>query len=199
MLKCSYISFKLYFVFILLYIDLYYRAKRTTFVCKKGYLVFEQTYHKSLPVATAELLRVNPLVSALYIRSRADRIAISRTRQFEFEVKTHFNSRYGDLTIEVIPFLMHYAKRMFIDCLYVCSVNNREFGFWISKPPKIREVNIPPLNKNQYVKETINSFRNESMFRDVVWKEKIVNGSGDPYLVIDRSEICNLRDWKELL
>jgi len=79
------------------------------------------TYHECLPAATADRLREIYTPQSLYLRSRADRVAIHTAYPlvFEFDLKTHVNRKYQDMTLELTPIIGHIAKRRAgADCLY---------------------------------------------------------------------------------
>jgi hypothetical protein len=168
------------------------------FLGQLGYDIFQQTYHESFPRKVIELLQRNFSVASLYIRSRADRVAISQIRQFEFEIKTHFNPKYNDLTIELFPFLMHRNKRDFIDCIYICQVHKHEFGFWVSDPPAPKRIIVPPIPKNEKVKVFIDEHKRFFGNTPISYDRKM-NGSNDPCVIFGHEQIKHLNHWQELL
>ncbi|MFH0938262.1 MAG: hypothetical protein V1899_03140 [Planctomycetota bacterium] len=162
-----------------------------------GYSIHAQTYHETLPQTIQDLLIKSHSISALYVRGRADRLAIGRNRIFEFEIKTHSSKQYSDLSLEVLPLLIHLQKRRFIDCLYVCRVNSQEFGFWVSRLPKIRTIFIPPVRKNEFVASLVEEFAVRNEVTDL--NRRSANGSCDPFVIIDKSVVASLCDWRNLV
>ena len=168
----------------------------TDYMQERGYVVTEQTYHKSLPKNVIEMLTRSHEISSLYIRARADRLAVSDPQRFEFEVKTHSNPRYSDLTLEVLPLMVHMAKIDFIDCLYVCLVNKCEFGFWVSDLPPVRCIFVPNISKNSFIAPLVKTFA-QKLGIGVLNKSSA--GSGDPFMIIDASIIQSLPNWRDLV
>lgn len=172
-----------------------------TYISGCGYFIMSLCYHEVMPRDIKNKLQLLFSLSALYIRSRADRLAIHRSqdRQFEFECKTHVNQKYNDLTLEIYPALMHLSKRDFIDTLYIVEVNGRQGGFWVSHFPTVRQIIIPGRPKNQRVASFI-ILNAPRFFPGVpVYESWSVNGSGDPFAIIDKSEIAQLPDWRTLI
>jgi hypothetical protein len=166
-----------------------------------GYFIISLCYHEVMPREIKERIRFLFSLSALYVRSRADRLAIHRSqdKQFEFECKAHSNKNYSDLAIEAYPAMMHLAKRDFIDTLYIFEVNGRQGGFWVSHFPTVRQIIIPGRPQNQRVAPFI-ILNAPKFFPGVpVYESWPVNGSGDPFAIIDQSEIAQLPDWRTLI
>lgn len=168
---------------------------------ERGYYVHEATYHATLPEKMSQLLSRRFDMTSLYLRARADRIALHLMIpvQFEWEVKTHANPRYNDLTIELLPLAHHMAKaELGVQVLYVFNVNGREGGFWVHKMPPARVIFLPPRAEyNPFLWH----FRNicAKYFRNVPVQEKEVNGSRDPFVIFDKAEIAKLRHWQDLI
>ena len=147
-----------------------------------------------------DLLSRRFTMTSLYIRGRADRIAVHKTLPivFEWEVKTHANPKYDDLTMELLPLAHHISKlHLGVDCLYIVNVNQKYEGcFWVSNLPKIRSVFSP--GRKEY--ESL-----EPIFDDIIHlyfpgKEIMRWGGGgskDPFIIIDKSEMQILPDWRE--
>lgn len=169
---------------------------------ERGYSVTSSTYHDVMPKDVKTRLSRVFTFTSLYVRGRADRLAIHNTKDivFEWEAKTHANSKYSDLTIEVLPLLHHFIKSWLnVRCLYVISVNGKEGGFWVDALPPIREIRIP----NSLNWEPLHGQLLEAI-NFVFHNPKIINpspsnGSGDPFVVIDKTEVENMPHWKTLI
>lgn len=171
-----------------------------------GYITASATYHDVMPVEVRNRLMRIFTPTSLYIRGRADRIAV-HTRSdnvFEWEAKTHVSNKYNDLTIELLPLAHHLRKSewpFLVKCLYIFSVNGREGGFWTDNLPKIREIWIPRMQRNndEQFREWMFDMANK-YFPDVkVIDNTYVGGSGDPFVIIDKSTIASLPDWRNLI
>jgi len=166
-----------------------------------GYLTGSFAYHDVMPLPIKNRLQYLFTFTSLYIRGRADRVAVHKSSNdvFEYEVKTH-NKKGNDLLIELLPFLHHLNKsRLGVRCLYIFNVQNQQGGFWIDKYPPIRIVMIP---SNDHWHDLQNELYKMSVgiLPDIkIVKVGEVNGSGDPFLIIDKVEIAKLPHWKEII
>ena len=118
----------------------------TDYLLDKGFIVHQSTYHEVMPRVLARILSLRFSLTALYLRGRADRIAIHRELpiEFEWEAKTHARKDKRDLTIEALPLVHHMAKsRLGVDCLYAARVHGKDVGFWVSNLPEIKCVFLP--------------------------------------------------------
>ena len=169
----------------------------------RDYLIHEATYHAVGDDEVREILQTRFTPTALYLRGRADRVAIHTTfpLEFEFECKTHISRQYNDMTLEMLPLIHHLSKnRLGVNCLYAYrnpyKEDENDYGFWIAELPQIRQVWIPPLERND-----MPWFRSlaDTWFPDIEQVIKNVGGTGDPYVIIDRSVVKNLSNWKDLI
>jgi hypothetical protein len=168
-----------------------------------GYLVTRATYHEVMNEEVANRLKGIYDPTALYVRGRADRIAVHRYHPtvFEFEAKTHESERYNDLTIEALPMVHHIARcRLGVRCLYVYHNPAELFprGFWVGSMPRVRDLWIPgrwqPLMA-EFFRKTFSEF-----FPGIEIKMGArVSGSGDPFLVVAESDVLALPDWRLLV
>lgn len=178
-------------------------GKVNDWLTNHDYLTSSSTYHEVMPEEVKERLKSIYTPTSLYLRTIADRIAVHQNLPFDFEweCKTHMSEKYHDLTLEALPLAHHILKsKLDVRILYVWSIPSvsLEGGFWVSDMPKIREFHIP----DRWGKRTKNWFKNKigSVFGNVRPKEiPHKKGSGDPYIIIDNSEIRKCRDWKKLI
>jgi hypothetical protein len=170
-----------------------------------GFKTSEATYHTVMAAEVVKILQRRFTPPALYIRARADRVAVHGVRcvEFELEAKTHQSTRFHDMTLELLPLVFHIAKlEVGVDCLYAYRnpFLDENMGFWVSAIPPIRDITIPDrLEWKQlrgWVDGLINQFFPETK---VLRKPYCGNGSGDPYLIIDRKDVLRLRDWRGLI
>ena len=173
----------------------------TEFLEGLGFAVHQSTYHSIMPKELVRIIQNRFTPTCLYVRGRADRLAIHKVEpiDFEWEAKTHANPKYGDLTIELQPLLHHISKsRLGVQCLYVFRVNNKDGGFWVNNIPPMRCAWFPPrveynASKDLWMKAT------KELFPGLKIVETPVNGSGDPFVIINQSDISNIQDWRELI
>ncbi len=175
----------------------------TEYLEEIGFKTIAAPYHDTMPPAIVELLRKRWTLTDLYLRARADRIAIHRTRAitFEFECKTHLTPRYKDLALELLPLVHHFDKaRRGVKCLY-CYRNpftNEDVGFWIQNMPPPRVVMLPPRECWIDKHADLERWANE-LWSGVPVKRTSVFGSGDPFIVIDSSNLLSMVSWRELV
>lgn len=176
------------------------------FLQEQGFMTTEVTYHAAMPDQISKRLARIFTPTSLYIRSRADRIAVHTELPIvvEWEAKTHApNIKYHDMTLEMIP-IAHHLQRvaMKVECLYVYKDSDKkiECGFWTHSIPPIRQILIPERWTNQErVLEYFRTIAND-WFPDVPIREGIFSrGSGDPFLIIDESALYSLPHWKGLI
>lgn len=172
-----------------------------SYLDESGYHVYESTYHSVLPDVLKRLLSRRFSMTALYLRGRADRIAMHKIIpvEFEWEAKTHASQQYNDLTIELLPLVHHISKSALgVRCLYVFDVNGNEGGFWAHELPTVRQIHLPP---RQEYKNILWNFENmaDKYFRGVPVYRSGSGGSGDPFVIFDKSEIQALRHWQDLI
>lgn len=164
------------------------------------------TYHEVMSENIQYILQQRHSSTALYIRGRADRLAIHKRLpiEFEYECKTHKSAEKDDLLIEMVPVAFHLAKsELGVRCLYIYrSRLGQEYGFWMHKNemPKIREIHIPHRWNN--APNLAANFKHiaKVAFPNVPIQVGVqVRGTGDPYLIINRSEVLQLSDWHALV
>lgn len=173
------------------------------FLHANGFFTDEVTYHSRLPRNMVDLLSKRWSPTALYLRGRADRIAIHKTMpvEFEWECKTHGAVKYNDMAIEALPLAHHITKaRLDVKCLYIYRnpFEQKEYGFWVNDIPGIRCCNIPSRwdgeMKNFFTRVFMSSYPGVTLNYPIH-----SNGSGDPYLLINHDEIIKLSNWKDLI
>jgi len=153
-----------------------------------------------MPAPLVRALSRNSFPTALYLRTRADRIAVNplNGQVFEWEAKSRNSSSRGIL-VEALPLAFHLVQaRLAVRCLYAFrNVHlGTNYGFWCRTLPAIEEIVIPGNRPGNVVAWFTGVF--EDAFPGVpILLHPGVKGSGDPYAVIDRVE--GLPDWRELL
>lgn len=172
------------------------------YLVSKNYIVDEATYHNVMSEDTVKFLRYRFTPTALYIRTRADRIACHRSGliDFEWEAKTHdLSNKYRDLTIEVLPLMHHINKiKLGVKCLYVFDVKGINGGFWVDHLPPIKFAAIPPRREYESMKQMFTDSITQ-FFPGVHISYNNVGGSGDPFVIFDYSVISKLPHWKTLI
>lgn len=167
-----------------------------------GFLTFAAPYHATMPHEIQERLAFNYSYTSLYLRARADRIAIHESSPlvFEWEVKTHDNSRFPNLCIELLPFMHHVQKASLgVRCLYVFRIpyTGQEGGFWVNKRPAMRDAWITS-RVTKWRAGLVDRVR--CMFPEAsVYEKDPRGGSKDPFLIIDQSEVARQKHWSILI
>jgi len=167
-----------------------------------GFSVSSATYHDVLERDVSEALARNYSPTALYIRTRADRIAVRHDLSFELECKTHENARYEDMTLEILPVIHHINKvDLGVDCLYAYwnPFTAMYRGFWVSDMPRVRDIRIP--SNTRYDDDAVGVVKQaESIFDEarVYTNAGRGDGSNDPYIIIDKSDVQNMRRLKDI-
>lgn len=175
----------------------------TEYLTAAGFVVAEAPYHATMAEEDVEALQQTVTPTALYIRSRADRIAIRQSPPlvFEWEAKTHTTNKRHDCTLEALPVAIHLLKaQLDIRCLYVYRdpYKGYEVGFWIHDFPEVRVIMIPDRWGDAWTAWFQGVFSN--FFPGVKIVDRIkTRGSGDPFLIIDESIIRELPGWTDLI
>jgi hypothetical protein len=176
----------------------------TSYMKSIGFLVDSAPYHDKMNSEIVQALQYIYAPTALYLRGRADRIAVHRNPPlvFQWEAKTHISQRWHDCCLEALPFCHHISSaRLDVECLYVYRdpFKNRDVGFWVSSYPDIREIKIPT---SRWSDEQLHYF--EFQFRQFLPGTRInrlrrTKGSDDPFLIIDEKVIASLPHWKTVI
>lgn len=172
-----------------------FEAEVNAWFKSEGFQVSELTYHRHMETSVKNLLATIYDPTALYIRTRADRVAMRGRHCFEYEVKTRFRADPCDFLIEFFPFWVHYTlwSTFGINCLYVCRLNGVEKGFWADDPTIIETVMIPSKWSGY----------NGGYFESLMAEHKLkhvgcysTRGSDDPFIIIPRDRFGSFHDWK---
>lgn len=160
------------------------------------------TYHTAYQLGTQALLMRNYTATALYIRSKADRIAIHQYKAivFEWDVKTHENQNRQNWALEVMPLVSHLATvPLGVRCLFVYHnpFTRFECGFWTDAMPPIMRIHLPPRWKGEI--RTRYAALIERYFPNVPINEEFVGGSGDPFVLFGWSVVRQLPHWQTLI
>jgi len=169
-----------------------------------GCLVDSAPYHDKMNPRIVQILQNTYAPTALYLRSRADRIAIHPRHRvvFEWEAKTHNSSKYHDCCIEALPVCVHLALvHLGVKCLYVYRDPQRGYdtGFWVSNLSLIRAILIPTP---RWTAKQIEWFQQQFAVyfpNTPISKIGKTLGTDDPFLIIDESEIMQMPHWKKLI
>ena len=162
-----------------------------------GWTVGSATYHTVMadPVRLALQRCWDP--AALYVRGRADRVAVKDQRCVLFEAKSN-SGRWARAAFEALP-VSHYI-RLGVPCLYVYRdvKDGFETAFWTTAMPRIDVIFLPDRWSVQLRK----------FYRDAfgkVWPDteittiRAVNGSNDPYLAVSReSLVAAAVSWRDV-
>lgn len=152
-----------------------------------GWCVGSATYHEAMPEPVKVALSRCWDPAALYVRGRADRVAVKDQRCILFEAKTN-SGRHVRAAIEAGP-LCHY-HRLGIACLYVYRdvKDGYESAFWTTNMPEPDAILIPAAwswPMRQYFRKQLRS----------TWPDQDVslipptNGSNDPFVCFSRDQL----------
>lgn len=179
----------------------------TSYLESSGFIVDSAPYHEKMKPQIIKTLQNIYTPTALYLRGRADRIAIKKypPSVFEWEAKTHQSRKYGDWCIESLPLCTHKIiyDLLGIRCLYVYRDPFRGYdsGFWIKNIPTVRELKMPPRwNSNNSLKMYfLKVFKKIFPNTNISDMSYAPAGSGDPFVIIDESIVKKLPHWKNLI
>lgn len=173
-----------------------------------GFLVSQATYHSVMPNSIVKILQNLWTPTALYLRGRADRVAVRRNPPcaIQWEAKTHKSRKWHDMTIEVLPLCAHLALlSMGIKCLYAYRDKwaRHNAGFWTYDMPDPRVIMIPLRWQTQDRNENWVSYctgQIKHFFPNVPTRTIANNrGSGDPFAIIDESTVKSMPHWHTLI
>ena len=120
-----------------------------TYLDSLGFDSASATYHDAMPDHVVGRLIEIYTPDSLYIRGRADRIAIHRTKDIVFGWEAKTGGR-EDMSIELLPLAHHLnAWQLGARTIYFCrnTVAGYEKAFWCDTPPRIVRAHIPPRYK----------------------------------------------------
>lgn len=168
-----------------------------------GFLTEEATYHAVMSQPVKERLTSIYEPTSLYIRGRADRIAVHKTYQlvWEWEAKTHNPGPYHDMVIELLPMLHHLKKaELGVRCLYAYRDTRLgiDAGFWTDSLPEVREVFLTPRFHTSLLDVVLPQVKRYMPNARIEYR-KATRGSNDPFLIIDQQTICSLPSWQQLI
>lgn len=167
-----------------------------------GFKMAKAGYHDVYSEDIVNLLRSRFSFTALYIRMRADRIAIHANLPIEFELEIKTNAGpHANMAIEAFPIAIHRLLEQYgVRCLYIyCDfVRNLEKGFWVEEMPMPSKIYIPDRWNNKKIQQFREFFT--YVFPDIPIKlTKRKYGSGDPFLIIQEEKIYNLPNWETVI
>lgn len=168
-----------------------------------GYYHAAATYHEVLSAELQSRLKVVYSLASIYIRTRADCIAIHKSLPlvFELDAKTHKSQRYRDITVELIPFLHHiYKSSLGVPCLYCYwnPVHEQTCGFWFADLPMVREVRI--TSRCERFRSRLTKACDELLPGvPLIPQRSTTDGSDDAFLVIDGKTVDRLPSWRDLI
>ena len=176
-------------------------AEVTEYLIDEGFLVAQAPYHTTMDDKMVKALQNLYTPTSMYVRSRADRIAVRERPPlvFEWEAKTHASSYRHDCTIELYPVIAHILKaRLDVRCLYIYRDpwKGYDFGFWIRELPEVRAIMIPDRWDDAWTSWYM-SYCKRFFPKTPIRTGMRTRGSGDPFLIIDESIIKELPHWKE--
>lgn len=175
----------------------------TNYLEQRGFCVADAPYHNTMRTKVVKTLQYTTTPTSLYIRTRADRIAIRDNPPlvFQWEAKTHQSKEKHDCVIELTPILFHLALVDYdVRCLYVYRdlYKGYDAGFWMHNFPKVRSIMIPDC-WNQYWTKWFKDLCVATLPETEVVSGIVSRGTGDPFLIIDESIIRKLSSWKNLI
>lgn len=158
------------------------------------------TYHSYMPKDIQDILKSRFDETSLYVRTRADRLAIHRTKPvtMEWEVKTIPN--YRNFACEALPLAHHIQKAdLGVVCVYAAIhvAANRQYGFLVNESmPMVSKVFLPTRWTAESATESRTMF--SRFWPHAQYINQDCGGSGDPFVVINESDVAGLPHWKEV-
>ena len=171
------------------------------FLTDKGFWITEDTHHTTMPSPLVHRLSEINTPTSLYIRTRADLVAVHHSLNLviQVEVKTRCG-KSPNVAIEAIPLMFHREmSSVAVDTLYIYRdpIDPWEFGFWVKEMPTPDALFVPKKwNHRMYQYVTALS---RSRFPVVKIVESDVEGSGDPYYLWKRDWLKDQVDWRVLI
>lgn len=169
-------------------------------------MIGTQAYHDVLPEEMSKRLSNFETPTSLYIRTMPDLLVmhIDRGTTFLVDLKTHDNKEKHDMCLEALPICHHIAKNDFnVKTFYAYRDEYKKYekGFWLHDLNKIpiRIIMIP----DRWDKKWNDWFG--AIFSEWLPGVRCVatgstkNGSNDPFIIIDESEVVKMNHWKEEL
>lgn len=174
------------------------QAEATAFIKEAGFYVGTLTYHdawQDQPDLIDRLGQING-ATAVYVRTQADCIAMHSTLPVTFlwDVKTN-SGPYRNASFEAIP-LVNYS-RLEVRCLYIYrdAIDGFEGGFWAHKPPPISRVVLPDRWQGKIRKWM--ERRLQKHWPDIPIESGTTNGSGDPFVLVQKADRHKMINWQE--
>lgn len=161
----------------------------------QGFMTASATYHTVMPKVVCDRLSRIDTPSALYLRGRADRIAIHNTHPicFEWEAKTRDpRTSYTNMAIEAFPLAQHiYKAKLGVRILYVYrdEASGIDCGFWAHALPPINRIIVPKRG------DGIAAYLSQA-FPGIGQVRSETRGSGDPFVIINFADVQQLGDWQ---
>lgn len=169
----------------------------------RGFITDEATYHTAYRTDSQRLLMRRDDPTALYIRAKADRIALHKFRPvtFEWDAKTHQRRDSRNMALEVMPIVTHLATvPIGVRCLYAYHNPFTGFdgGFWLDTMPSVSVVFLPSRWQGQrraWYADLIRRYFPDVTVRDL----DRYGGSGDPFFLVNESDVIRLPHWQALI
>ena len=173
------------------------------FLSELGFMTDESTYHTVMDPKVVDRLSRIYTPTSLYLRGRADRVAVHESLPlvFEWEAKTHASRNLHDMLLETLPLCHHLAKaQLDVECLYIYRNphKNHEAGFWVKDIPAARIIMIPSRWDADQISWFKGQFKRFFPETDIRFTGSNA-GSGDPFLIIDESIVMRLPHWKDCI
>jgi hypothetical protein len=166
----------------------------TSFLDDQGFLIASAAYHDVMRPDPVRRLQAMRNLTALYVRARADRVAIHKRWDltFQFELKTN-TGVHQNMAIEALPLAHHIASsKLGNETLYIYRGEGVEGGFWASDPLPIECLKLPSKwqDLRPFLASAFPGVRIDSIPR--------VSGSGDPFIVISKARLpMVLVNWRD--
>lgn len=170
---------------------------------RQYYTSDESTYHEILPEEQQRLLQKDYDPTAMYVRSRADRLAVhpvpGRTTYFDAK-----SSRYDGPTpyafIELVPLMFHeIAAKHGVRCLYIfrryTGSTFIDYGWWSGLLPRIIDIKFP-CDSRRTDASWVNTMAS-TVFSEVSQSTApFMRGSGTPYASM---YVEDCQPWQQLI
>lgn len=173
---------------------------------KKGYLWYEADYGSIAGDDCKDTLRKRTAPSSVFLRTRADRIAVRHDCEFEFDAKTKQNA-YDDIAIEALPLIHHSLIFSYfaLRCIYAFRWIQREcpdVGFFVDMEfcSLVDTVWIftwrdDMAQVNEWMRQAQPTFFPNAEVREL----RGCRGSGDPMAIVSAHKARKMPHWERLV
>jgi hypothetical protein len=184
--------------------DQFYEFVRS-YLNDNGYEAVSSTYHEHWGTMAQRLIKDKYDPTSLYVRFRADNVAISHDskRTFQWDAKTNQSPQYENMSLELLPLIIHKViwEQLAVDTLYCYYdfTRKKHSGFWMHNFPLISRIIVPSDRQKSPHSEWLKALIEKQFPNIPMTFSYSVKGSGTPFVLIPAETVKHLPDWKDLV